>query len=131
MRVPIVRGESHRDFARTGAPAIASTVLIPTVRSSVLFPDMLDPLMRMMRVELSSVTELRMHFAAAKSGWPSSSPEKKAAVPLPDESSDACATWALAALAETSEPEPLASKHAAPALANCGNGSAGCSNEYV
>ena len=30
--------------ARTGAPASASTALVPTVRSSVLFPDMFDPL---------------------------------------------------------------------------------------
>ena len=30
--------------ARTGAPAIASTTLTPTVRSSVLLPDMFEPL---------------------------------------------------------------------------------------
>ena len=30
--------------ARTGAPACASTALRPTVRSSVLFPDMFEPL---------------------------------------------------------------------------------------
>ncbi len=80
MRVPIVSGESRRDFARTGAPAMANTVFMPTVRSSVLLPDMLEPLIRITRVELSSVIELRMHFAVPKSGWPSSSPEKKAPV---------------------------------------------------
>jgi len=76
MRVPMVSGESRRDFARTGAPAMANTVLMPTVRSSVLFPDMLEPLIKVTRVELSRITELRMHFAAGRSGWPSSSPEK-------------------------------------------------------
>ena len=30
--------------ARTGAPASASTALMPTVRSSVLLPDMFEPL---------------------------------------------------------------------------------------
>ena len=33
-----------RALARTGAPAKASTALTPTVRSSVLFPDMFEPL---------------------------------------------------------------------------------------
>jgi hypothetical protein len=41
---PIVSGEIRSEPARTGAPASASTALTPTVRSSVLFPDMFEPL---------------------------------------------------------------------------------------
>ena len=44
MLAPICTGVSCSDAARTGAPAIASTVLMPTVRSSVLLPDMFEPL---------------------------------------------------------------------------------------
>ena len=46
MRIvdPIARGDSVRSAARTGAPASASTTLTPTPRSSVLLPDMFDPL---------------------------------------------------------------------------------------
>ena len=41
---PIAIGEIRSRSARTGAPARASTVLTPTVRSSVLLPDMFEPL---------------------------------------------------------------------------------------
>jgi hypothetical protein len=36
-------------LARTGAPIKARTTFTPTVRRSVLFPDMLDPLTRSIR----------------------------------------------------------------------------------
>ena len=36
-------GERRSETARTGAPARARTVLMPTVRSNVLLPDMLEP----------------------------------------------------------------------------------------
>ena len=41
---PTASGDRRSDCARTGAPASASTVLMPTVRSSVLLPDMFEPL---------------------------------------------------------------------------------------
>ncbi len=41
---PTASGVSVSAAARTGAPAIASTTLTPTVRSSVLLPDMFEPL---------------------------------------------------------------------------------------
>ena len=41
---PRASGESRSRAARTGAPASASTALMPTVRSSVLLPDMFEPL---------------------------------------------------------------------------------------
>ena len=47
MRIvaPIASGDSAQVArARTGAPASASTTLTPTPRSSVLLPDMFDPL---------------------------------------------------------------------------------------
>ena len=40
----MVSGVSRNRHARTGAPACASTALTPTVRKSVLLPDMFDPL---------------------------------------------------------------------------------------
>ena len=44
MFAPTCSGVSRNRCARTGAPAIASTVLMPIVRSSVLLPDMFEPL---------------------------------------------------------------------------------------
>ena len=41
---PIASGESRSRRARTGAPVSARTALTPTVRSSVLLPDMFEPL---------------------------------------------------------------------------------------
>ena len=41
---PIASGDSVSRRAHTGPPASASTALTPTVRSSVLLPDMFDPL---------------------------------------------------------------------------------------
>ena len=44
MEAPTASGESRSRLARTGAPACASTALMPSVRSMVLLPDMLEPL---------------------------------------------------------------------------------------
>src|SRR5208282_5450618 len=52
------------------------TVLIPTTRNKVLFPDIFDPLTRSTRVCASSLTLFRTHFSPAISGCPSSSPSK-------------------------------------------------------
>ena len=41
---PTASALMRSDAARTGAPACASTALMPTVRSSVLLPDMFEPL---------------------------------------------------------------------------------------
>ena len=41
---PSVSGESRMRAARTGAPMPASTTFAPIARSSVLLPDMFDPL---------------------------------------------------------------------------------------
>ena len=41
---PTASGESRSRLARTGKPARAITVATPTVRSSVLLPDMFEPL---------------------------------------------------------------------------------------
>ena len=40
-------GVNAKDWAQTGAPIIPKTVLMPTVRRKVLFPDMLDPVINM------------------------------------------------------------------------------------
>ena len=44
MEAPTANEDILKRLARTGAPAWASTALIPTVRSRVLLPDMLEPL---------------------------------------------------------------------------------------
>ncbi len=49
-RVPREIGDSDKAFPRIGAPAKAMTAFMPTVRKSVLLPDMLDPLTINMRV---------------------------------------------------------------------------------
>jgi len=41
---PRTSGDSRSRRAATGAPASPSTTLTPTERSSVLFPDMFEPL---------------------------------------------------------------------------------------
>ena len=58
--------------ARTGAPASASTTLTPTDRSSVLFPDMFEPLTMMTRgPSPPRWTSFRTDTRSAISGWPS------------------------------------------------------------
>jgi hypothetical protein len=61
-------GERRRRVARTGAPANASTALTPTVRSSVLFPDMFDPLTTSNWISRPSATSLRTIRAAGIRG---------------------------------------------------------------
>ena len=68
MLAPTCSGVSRRRFAHTGAPAIANTVLIPTVRSSVLFPDIFEPLTSSTRVGLEISTSLQTRSAAQISG---------------------------------------------------------------
>ena len=70
MRIlaPICNGVSCKRRARTGAPAIASTVLMPTVRSSVLFPDMFEPLTSSTRVRPPMSTSLHTRTAAGING---------------------------------------------------------------
>ena len=55
--------------ARTGAPACASTTLTPSVRSSVLLPDMFDPLTTSTCGEPPNRASLRTACAAGSSGW--------------------------------------------------------------
>ena len=68
MEAPTETTESLSRRARTVAPAIASTALTPMARSSVLFPDMLEPLTSKRRVARLSETSLQTHFAAGMSG---------------------------------------------------------------
>ena len=44
MDAPTASGDIRSRRARTGAPAWASTAFTPSVRSSVLLPDMFEPL---------------------------------------------------------------------------------------
>ncbi len=81
MLDPSVTGLIRSDVPRTGAPAIASTALIPAVRKNVLFPDMFDPLTSSTRVSAFNRTEFRTHFAAGISGCPNSSPSNTGCAP--------------------------------------------------
>ena len=67
---PSETGVSVSDVARTTPPARASTAFTPTDRSSVLFPDMFEPLMMSTRGPDSppSVTSLRTHRSTGMSG---------------------------------------------------------------
>ena len=49
---------------------MARTALMPTVRRSVLLPDMLEPLTSRTRVSPQMSTSLRTHCAAGMRGWP-------------------------------------------------------------
>ena len=53
-----------------GAPAMASTALMPTVRSSVLLPDMFEPLTSSTARVASSRTLFRTHLEAADQRMP-------------------------------------------------------------
>ena len=68
---PTDRRDSRSALARTGAPASASTTLVPTERSSVLLPDMFEPLTISTRVAPPIATSLRMQRTSGMSGWPS------------------------------------------------------------
>jgi hypothetical protein len=69
--VPTESGDRRSARARTGAPACASTALTPIVRSSVLFPDMFDPLTTSTAASAARRTSLPTHCARGSSGWPS------------------------------------------------------------
>ena len=58
------------DNARTGAPACASTALIPTVRSNVLLPDMFEPLTTNNRSPAPRWRSLRTQRSSGSRGWP-------------------------------------------------------------
>ena len=75
---PTASGVSRSREARTGAPARASTALIPTVRNKVLLPDMFEPLTIKTRVTPPSATSLRTQTAGWISGWPTASASKHA-----------------------------------------------------
>src|ERR1039458_8843514 len=79
MLAPTRSGVSWKSRARTGAPAMASTTFIPTARSSVLLPDMLEPLTSRTRVSPRMLTSLRTQRTDGTSGCPSSSPSNDAA----------------------------------------------------
>ena len=71
MDAPTASGESRSRRARTGAPACASTAFTPSVRSSVLLPDMFEPLTTSTR----SAARPGAHRCAPRgprgiSGWP-------------------------------------------------------------
>ena len=61
-----------------GAPARASTVLTPTVRNNVLFPDMFEPLTIKARVAPPRETSLTTQSRGWISGWPTASAWKQA-----------------------------------------------------
>src|SRR3989442_6972871 len=68
MVAHMARIETRMRFARTGAPANARAALTPTVLSSVLLPDIFEPLiMRTGRSRLS-LTEFGTHCANGKRG---------------------------------------------------------------
>ena len=72
MVAPIASGDSDSRSARTGPPASASTVFAPTARSSVLLPDMFEPLITS---TLGALPPSDTLFATAEpsaiSGWAS------------------------------------------------------------
>ena len=75
---PTDRADKRSDVARTGAPASASTVLIPTVRNSVLLPDMLDPLTTSSCVSVPRWMSFATILSDGNSGWPSFTPSNSA-----------------------------------------------------
>ena len=70
---PIVSGESRSLPGPDRAPAKARTALIPTVRSSVLLPDMFEPLTIKTCVGSPSTMSFRTQPGSGSSGWPSAS----------------------------------------------------------
>ena len=72
MLAPMRSGVIRKRFARTGPPAIASTTLMPTVRSIVLLPDMFEPLTSNARAGPEISTSLHTRTAAGIKGWPRS-----------------------------------------------------------
>ena len=71
MDAPTASGESRSRRARTGAPACASTTLTPSVRSSVLLPDMFEPLTTSRRRSPPSANDrCAPAWSSGISGWP-------------------------------------------------------------
>src|SRR4029078_11096197 len=71
MLLHTAHGGIRNDAAHTGAPAWASTVLIPIARSSVLFPDMFEPVIRSSLPDGPTSTSLLTRHASGISGCPS------------------------------------------------------------
>ena len=65
---PKVSGDRRRRAARTGAPISARTALTPTERSSVVLPDMLEPLTISTRGAVPSATSFGTAAAAGSRG---------------------------------------------------------------
>ena len=70
---PGVVGDRRSRAARTGAPISARTALTPTERSSVVLPDMFDPLTMSTRGAPPSATSLGTAAAAGNRGCDSRS----------------------------------------------------------
>ena len=77
----MARGVIRSRPARTGAPASASTALTPTVRNSVLLPDMFDPLMTSAWRSPPRETLLRTQADPAIKGCPTRSASNQAPAP--------------------------------------------------
>ena len=75
-----------RSVAHTGAPACASTALRPMARSSVLFPDMFDPVISSSVPGGPTTTSLATRRSSGISGWPRDAARSSIAAP----SSTAC-----------------------------------------
>ena len=90
MDAPTASGDIRSRLARTGAPAWASTAFTPSVRSSVLLPDMFEPLTTNTRGPAGASppmrTSLRTTRASSMSGWPMASASSKATAGPTDES---------------------------------------------
>ncbi len=76
MEAPTDSGEMIRLRARTGAPASASTALMPTARSSVLLPDMFEPLTTYRLQRRPKCHGVAYAPVVGSRGWPSDSPSK-------------------------------------------------------
>ena len=61
-------GGSRRFVGETGAPAWAKMMFRPTARSSVLLPDMFEPVTRTNVPDGPISTSLRLHLSSAMSG---------------------------------------------------------------
>jgi len=71
MLVQMSTGVRRMDVAQTGPPACASTTLVPMARSSVLLPDMFEPVTNTNVPGGPTETSLFTRLPAASSGCPS------------------------------------------------------------
>ena len=74
---PDLQGEILSDSAQTGAPASARIAFVPTVRRSVLFPDILEPLTIQTEADPPSVTSLATASNPAGAGVSALFPQKQ------------------------------------------------------